>query len=169
VCPAAADVRLVPHPDASSPAFLDGQVQAFAAQKVQAGHWLPRDAPALARLQFERVLPRGAGTPGHRFVLGLDASGARIGWAWTGPPVGAAPRDARWLYQIEVPESLRGRGWGRALLGAVERDLAADGVTELGLNVFKFNLAARALYARAGYLVVHEDPTSARLHKRFRP
>jgi GNAT superfamily N-acetyltransferase len=67
-----------------------------------------------------------------------------------------------WLYGIEVVPSQRGKGYGRALLDAVERFAADEGATSLGLNVFAGNTVARNLYDAAGYAL-----TAQQLRKRL--
>jgi ribosomal protein S18 acetylase RimI-like enzyme len=55
------------------------------------------------------------------------------------------------IYDIEVAEEQRRRGYGREILDAAARAAADLGARELGLNVFGFNEGARALYEKAGY------------------
>ncbi|HEU0152682.1 MAG TPA: ribosomal protein S18-alanine N-acetyltransferase [Arenimonas sp.] len=55
------------------------------------------------------------------------------------------------LYSLVVDPAARGRGLGRRLLQAAERDAAAAGCTGLTLEVRQDNAAANALYRRAGY------------------
>ena len=48
----------------------------------------------------------------------------------------------------------RGRGWGRAVLRAVQDELRDLGVRAVGLNVFGPNATARSLYESEGWAVV---------------
>ncbi len=52
---------------------------------------------------------------------------------------------------LAVAEAAEGRGVGRALLGAADAWVAAQGHRFLTLNVFGANSRARKLYERAGY------------------
>jgi ribosomal protein S18 acetylase RimI-like enzyme len=88
-----------------------------------------------------------------------------VGWLWVRPS-GARSRGA-FLYQLTVAEPFRGRGFGRAMLAALEERLARDGFEELLLNVNVGNLPARRLYAAAGYEQVGEDRRVRRLRKRL--
>ncbi len=65
----------------------------------------------------------------------------------------AQHRAGWWIYDIEVVEDQRGRGYGRALLDAVEREVVARGGDSVGLNVFGANAVAKGLYESAGYEV----------------
>ena len=58
----------------------------------------------------------------------------------------------------------RGKGYGRALLRAAERETARHGVRTIGLNVFGPNTVARNLYESAGYEVA-----SLQMHKELPP
>ena len=54
---------------------------------------------------------------------------------------------------VSVAESCRGRGIGRELMSMVERWAAAQGATDIRLNVWAFNESARRLYQEIGYEV----------------
>jgi len=75
----------------------------------------------------------------------------------------------QYLYQITVDENVRGRGYGRMMLQALEALLAAEGVETLRLNVFHWNRVARGLYDSAGYEVLSAGEASAELCKRLSP
>jgi len=87
-----------------------------------------------------------AGLQGQRRA----AHGART---WAAPPPGA------WLYDIEIAPEQRGKGYGRGLLAALERQLASLRVESLGLNVFADNPVARRLYESSGYDVTTQNMT----------
>lgn len=104
-----------------------------------------------AREQFDSYFPDGRPAAGHRLLV-LEQDGTTIGRAWVGPhPYRPDEPAAAWLYDIQVDEDFRGRGHGRNCLELVEAELARDGITELGLNVFADNDVARRLYASHGY------------------
>jgi len=147
--------------------FVAAQIAEFADQKVRAGQWRPTDAESLSRHVVEGFLPAAGPTPGHRVLKAIDEGGERVGWIWVGPPP-VKPLNVphrRWLYQITVEPTMQGRGVGRAMLDRLERDLAADGVQELYLNVFRWNVAARSLYDSAGYEVILEGESDAGMKK----
>ena len=91
-------------------------------------------AREIANQAHERFLPNGLASAGVHLVVGLDADDAKVGILWLGPnPDGVGPA---WVFDIEVVESRRGEGWGRALMNEAERLARADGHNEIGLNVF---------------------------------
>jgi len=149
--------------------FLQMQIEEFAREKVLAGHWTQAEARRKSRKSIVRLTGRNPAARGHRFWKGVDAEGMRLGWIWIGPIPGARPTErGRWLYQITIEESLRGRGYGRAMLAATERVLAGEGVDALHLNVFAWNTAARSLYDSMGYEIVQESATDAQMRKALR-
>lgn len=147
--------------------FVSAQIVEFAGQKVRAGQWQAEAAESLSRHVVEGFLPAAGPTPGHRVWKVVDREGGRVGWVWVGPPPIKAPNlpARRWLYQITIEPASRGRGMGRAVLDHLERLLAAEGVRELYLNVFRWNVAARALYDSAGFEIILEGETDAGMKK----
>lgn len=104
-------------------------------------------ATADARQDFARLLPDGLATPDTSLVV-LDAGGERVGHLWV--------RHHRspglsYVYDVEVEESRRGRGLGRAAMLVAERLAREAGDDALGLHVFGFNTVARSLYRSLGY------------------
>ncbi|GAA1989056.1 GNAT family N-acetyltransferase [Catenulispora subtropica] len=100
-----------------------------------------------------RFLPDGLDTSGHHLLTAENAAGAAVGNAWVGPDPGkaASTAAAAWLYDVNVFEQFRRRGYGSAILTAVEVLIAQEGKTALGLNVVGDNEAAIGLYRRLGY------------------
>jgi len=128
-------------------------IKEFAMEQVRAGNWNERDALRLAAEQTDVILPQGLATPGTLLLRARTAEGARVGHVWISlEPQGHATGEA-WIYDIEVDEPLRGRGYGRLLLEAAERETRARGASSLGLNVFGSNHVARTLYEHSGYEV----------------
>src|SRR3984893_5115609 len=104
-----------------------------------------------AKRQTETLLPEGRATKGHHFLRVLE-DGRPVGWLWIGPH--PDKQGAAWIYDIEIDEEQRGRGTGRRAMLAAEKLVAAEGASELGLNVFGSNLRAIALYQSLGYATV---------------
>ncbi|MFI1459902.1 GNAT family N-acetyltransferase [Nocardia carnea] len=106
-------------------------------------------------------LPDGPDTAGHHLVVTENESGEVVGNAWIGPDpqdtTGTA--ESAWLYDINVFERFRRRGYGSAMPAVAEDLVAAEHRTRLGLNVVGDNAAAIALYRRNGYRVssMHMD------------
>ena len=164
----ARQVSLVALDAAEHASFLDAQAVEYAEQKARAGVWTRESSLERAREEIRSLLASSSGPPPHRFYRGLDDAGRLVGWVWTGPVPGAAADPAVvWLYQITVAPTLRGRGYGRALLAATEDEVRARGGRELRLNVFAWNGVALSLYRSSGYETVSEDGVGFELRKAF--
>jgi ribosomal protein S18 acetylase RimI-like enzyme len=146
--------------------FVPMQVAEFALQMTMAGEWELEDALDKSLAREELLFDGTAIHGGHRFLRALAADGP-VAWVWEGPSPLNKP--GRWLYQITIDEELRGRGFGRAVLTALERKLSREGTPQLMLNVFRWNEAALKLYERCGYEVVAEFPVSLHLRKLLLP
>lgn len=147
-------------------AALEGEAAEYGEAKARAGFWSRDVALERARAEIASLVGPDPARRGHAFLFGTAADGRRVGWVWVGPLPGARPaRGKRWLFQIIVDEGLRGQGYGRGLLGALERQLAAAGVRELRLNVFRWNSVAIALYTTSGYDVLREGERNLEMRK----
>lgn len=124
-------------------------VSGYADAHVTAGDWDVADAHARAEENTNSLLPAGLDTAGMRFVVAEAEGIGRVGHAWVN--LDEPDRPGAWIFDIEVAEEARGRGYGRALLEAVEELVRAEGVAAIGLNVFGYNDVARGLYESAGY------------------
>ncbi len=163
-------VSLVPLSPAELRAFMERQIVEYAEEQVRAGQWTREEALQLSRDTTLTFVDGDRPAKGHRFFKGVDAGGREVGWIWLGPlPADLRIERAQWLYQITVKESLRGRGFGRAMLRATEEMLAREGVLELHLHVFRWNRAAMALYGSDGFAITEDGVTDARMAKRLRP
>jgi ribosomal protein S18 acetylase RimI-like enzyme len=88
--------------------------------------------------------------PGRTWVLrALDAEGQAVGWLWLGPDPFRA--DGVFVYDIEIDESQRGRGLGKATMLAAEDVAREAGLRHIRLNVFGWNTRAEGLYRSLGY------------------
>jgi ribosomal protein S18 acetylase RimI-like enzyme len=75
--------------------------------------------------------------------------------------------DAAGIYGFAILAEFQGRGIGRQVLSALARDLSADGVAEIGLEVSCTNDTALRLYTSCGFDVMGtEDYYAVRLRPR---
>ena len=101
---------------------------------------------------FDDELPSGLDAPGTWFWVILDEGSSRVGTMWVGPH--PQRPGAAFVFDIEIDESARRRGYGRAAMLAAERLVRSAGITEIGLSVFGVNDSAKALYDSIGYRVL---------------
>ncbi|GAB1642109.1 GNAT family N-acetyltransferase [Krasilnikovia sp. MM14-A1259] len=118
------------------------------------------EAQRQARDDLERLLPDGLHTAGHRLWTAFDGH-EEVGMVWLYVEQKSDGLHA-FGYDFAVGEPLRRRGYGRAIMLAVEEVCREMGVVSVGLNVFGFNTGARSLYEQMGFEV-----TSLRMRKRL--
>ena len=129
-------------------AALTGEVPPLAAFP----HWPP--------LEIARAIWDEGGITGARVAVMGRVSGpkaavlARAGDRSAGVAFVAVSGDDALLHALEVREAYRRQGIGAVLLRAAANWAAAEGAARLSLAVTAQNLAACALYARAGMQVV---------------
>lgn len=66
--------------------------------------------------------------------------------------ISPAEPDLGWVMSVYVRPSARGQGLGDAIFARLIDAAARAGMTRMGLHVGQNNLAAQALYARAGFI-----------------
>jgi GNAT superfamily N-acetyltransferase len=126
-------------------------IRTYADEKVRAGTWPAESARARAVEEFATILPDGRQTPGHEFRLVETEAGEPVGAVWIAPQreVGSG---AAFIYDIVIDADQRGRGYGRAAMGALEPLARSLGYDRIQLHVFGHNTVARSLYASVGYV-----------------
>jgi ribosomal protein S18 acetylase RimI-like enzyme len=154
-------VTLRPMTPTEFDAWQDALAADYAAEQVASGRWPYEGAVRRARDESARLLPRGQATERMLINLAVDAAGEPVGRSWVSLDPPHATAGIAFLYDIEVVESRRGQGLGRALLTATEDAARQAGATALELNVFGRNAAAVSLYDSAGYAVVTQQMRKA--------
>ena len=112
-----------------------------------------------ARQSDETNFPGGKPLASHR-IFEVLADGEPVGVLWIAPRIEGS--DQWWVYDIEIDEQHRRRGYARAALELGHSEAKALGATSIGLNVFAFNEGARVLYESLGY-----EPMSIQLQKQL--
>jgi GNAT superfamily N-acetyltransferase len=132
-------------------AYFAHAVEGFAEETMAADRSLTKEAALTnSREIHEQILPQGLETPGHDFLMALAREdGRRLGLTWL-----FHEERAGYVYDVEVDEAERGKGYGRALMEATADHVRGLGMEVLGLNVFGHNQVAMGLYASLGYDVV---------------
>ena len=88
-------------------------------------------------------------------LLTLVAGGVEVGWVSVSPARGEPGEEGldAWIHHLEVASEHRGRGYGRALMGAAERRCLATGARMVGVRVPTRNPAVAHLCGELGYQV----------------
>ena len=157
------DVRFVPFTDVDFHAWLVQAIPAFALTNVEDGRWTLAESIEKSKEAHALLLPRGLETPGQFFMHLHDAdSGERVGALWWSEAERGGAHEA-YVYNIEIEEAARRRGFARAALLELERVARERGLHQVGLHVFGHNHGARRLYEALGF-----EPTSITLRKTLR-
>lgn len=146
------NLRLEPMTEDQYGRYRDGAEADYARSIAASGSMPLPEAEAKSRADYQRLLPAGLGTPGHRLWTVYDGD-VEVGLLWLHTEQKSDGLHA-FIYDVEVREELRRRGYGRGIMQAVDRWCREAGVVAVGLNVFGHNTGARALYEEMGYEVV---------------
>jgi ribosomal protein S18 acetylase RimI-like enzyme len=126
----------------------------YARQHVIGGRWTAEEALRLSREEFDRLLPRGLATPGHRFFSIVRSSDRKaVGLLWI--QVEGAPKQSAFIFNIEIFRAFRRRGFGRQAMKLLEEEARRLDLESIRLHVFGHNTAARSLYEQLGYVATN--------------
>ncbi|MGW1883696.1 GNAT family N-acetyltransferase [Streptomyces sp. NPDC001970] len=140
--------------------MTEGEFQDWLATAVDSytREWATRGVPhdearAKSEADHRDLLPDGLATRGAWIdVLVADADGTVVGHVWLAEREVRPGERGAYVYDVEVGEPYRGRGYGRALMLLAERVARAEaGASLLGLHVFAGNAPALGLYESLGY------------------
>ncbi|MFF0557392.1 GNAT family N-acetyltransferase [Streptomyces sp. NPDC004266] len=117
--------------------------------------WIDRGVPeeqALAKAEDgrRRFLPQGLATPGVTVTVGVR-DGRVVGYLWVGRLEREPGKATAFVFEVEVVEGERGKGYGRALMLLAEQIALEAGESLLELHVFAGNAPAIRLYESLGY------------------
>jgi ribosomal protein S18 acetylase RimI-like enzyme len=140
-------------------AWRPGAIEGYAAEHADAGSRPAETALEQAHKEFDELLPDGVETPEHHLLVATDR-GTGVGLLWLNVP--PPPQRAAFVFDVEVDEALRGKGYGRAIMLAAEAYVRERGCSTLRLHVFGSNTVARSLYESLGY-----ETTNVMMSKRL--
>ncbi|MFC8079125.1 GNAT family N-acetyltransferase [Streptomyces sp. NPDC057307] len=159
---------LAPRPPAPAPGLV-GRPMDESEYEVWEAHaldgfrqsWIDRGLPpdqARAKAESGRLenLPAGLATP-DTWIEVLVHDGAVVGHVWVGTREIAPGVVGAFVYDVQVLEDQRGKGYGRALMLHAERIGLGAGTDVLGLHVFAGNAPAIGLYESLGYATTHRN------------
>jgi ribosomal protein S18 acetylase RimI-like enzyme len=137
--------------------WVTTSVAGYAESFVQNATMTAEEAQERSEHDFAELLPDGRDTPEqHLWTVTDAATGAAVGSLWINVRDRGIGR-AAFVYDIEMDESQRGKGYGRATMLAGEVAAKELGATTIGLNVFGFNTVAIGLYTSLGYEVSSQN------------
>ncbi|KAF5051183.1 putative N-acetyltransferase YycN [anaerobic digester metagenome] len=146
------EVRLVPMTKKEFEATRAAGVKRYADENVKVGYWKPGEALRRSETIHANLLPDGLRTEGHHFYKAVDAdTEKRVGHIWLKVESGEDRKG--FVYDVFIDEGERGKGYGRAMMLALESKAKRMKIDSLGLHVFVYNDVAQHLYSSLGYEV----------------
>lgn len=119
-----------------------------------------------ARGEFDAQLPQGADTLGNS-VMVMEQDDESVGFIWYQYGNNRAGVRNVFLCDFYVAEAHRRKGNAATALRLMEQDARENGCAEVGLYVWKHNVAGTALYRKAGYLPSQVDANGMFMKKRL--
>jgi ribosomal protein S18 acetylase RimI-like enzyme len=144
------DIRLRPLREDELSEFVEAS-RADYLEGLVAHARMPED---FARKKAEHDLAEydGAATiPAGHSLYWIEESGVRVGRLWFAERPSRRVGRFAWLYELEIDEPFRGRGYGRRAMELFEQEVGQRGLKEIALNVWGGNETARSLYRSQGY------------------
>ncbi len=142
-------VELVPMEQADFEEYLEEDIQEYAQEHVRVGDWEPSEALEKSRKEHEFLLPDGLASKNQYLFTIIDQdSSSKVGIVWV-----SIEGNRAFIYDFEINETLRGKGYGKQALVALDEKLGSMNVKFIGLHVFEGNVAARELYKKMGFEV----------------
>jgi ribosomal protein S18 acetylase RimI-like enzyme len=132
------------------PAFIERSKVEYARGIATQGGESEEFARAKSEADHATILPQGLETPGH-WIFVVEADGERVGVLWLAEREHGREKEC-YIYDIEIDDAHRGRGFGRAAMQLAEAEARSHGLHRIALNVFGGNDVARNLYRSLGYV-----------------
>lgn len=140
-------VQLKPMPTDRMATWIVSSNEEYRLSRIAAG-----ETPELAKLRADEsdatYFPGGVPLAKHQIFDVVDGDDI-VGHLWIGPQ--KSSETDWWVWDVEVFEAHRRKGYARAAMQLGEIEARALGAKTIGLNVFGFNSGAQALYESLGY------------------
>lgn len=105
----------------------------------------------LAEDSFASLLPNGPEAENQNMFTVIEtATNEKVGILWFAVKSNDNKKYA-FIYDIELSESVRGKGYGRQTMQLLEKEVKDLGLNSIGLHVFGHNTTAINLYEKMGF------------------
>lgn len=141
--------KLVPMQEEDFVPYLELDIQEYAQSHVRNGNWKKEEALERSRKEHQQLLPDGLRSKDqYLFSILDDANGQKIGTLWF-----KVENDQAFIYDFQIDEEERGKGYGKQALMALDEKLKSMNVESVGLHVFGDNTTAQELYKKMGFQI----------------
>jgi GNAT superfamily N-acetyltransferase len=141
----------IPMTPALYEAWSRASIAEYAEENVVSGRWTREEALSRSEQEFARLLPAGLATAdNYLFSIVDDQISEPVGVMWFAAVWEGGRRHA-FVYDFQVFEAYRRRGYGTSALLRLDECVRDMGLSVVSLHVFAHNRAARELYGKVGY------------------
>src|SRR5688500_5774065 len=113
--------------------YMETAVEDYAQSHLKSGDCEPDEALALAKADYDSLLPEGLSTPGqHLLSIYANEATAPIGMLWFELKERRGKRSA-YIYDFVIAPEHRGKGFGKESLQAFEAVVREMGARRIGL------------------------------------
>jgi len=135
--------------------FFENNIIRYAEENINNGNWKAEDAFERSRAEFQGFLPDGLHSK-DQFIFNVfdDEQNLKLGILWVEVKMDEPHRPA-FIFDFVIEEQYRGKGFGKAVLLALDDKLQQMGAESVSLHVFGNNTAAFELYKKMGYEVTN--------------
>lgn len=131
--------------------YLAGAIPKYAAEKMKGEGLSPDLAQKVSEESFKTLLPKGLFSENQFLFSIVDSiSDGQVGILWYAQKK-LGNKTQAYIYDIEIDEAFRGRGFGKESLRLLEVEVKKCGIDSIGLHVFGHNKTAKTLYEKLGY------------------
>lgn len=145
-------LKLVPMTDVEYVQWCVESKESYKNENVKNG-MTPEEAEKKTNEDFQRLLPDGLDSK-DQYLFSIKDNFRWVGILWFGVRGPENNRKA-FIYDINLYESERGKGFGKQAMELLEDEVKKLGLQHIGLHVFGHNHIARSLYEKAGYEVMN--------------
>ncbi len=127
--------------------FKDFSIQEYAKDFIKSNNYTEDMALKRAEDDFNNIIPQGLDTPDNYFFSIVNEKEEDVGYIWylIDGNIGA------FICDLFIKEDFRRKGYASQTLDLMEHEVKQHGCKAITLNVFDFNIEARALYEKCGY------------------
>jgi ribosomal protein S18 acetylase RimI-like enzyme len=129
--------------------FLERGIREYAKDHVRNGNWPAEGALERSKKEFESYLPDGLHSKDQYLWSLVDEEGNKIGMLWV-----QVKDQKAFIFDFVIDEELRGKGFGKQSLTAMDETLKSMGAESVALHVFGDNITAQELYKKMGFKIV---------------
>lgn len=129
--------------------FYEISLKEYADEQVKNGIWDKDEADSKGRAYFEKLLPKGLNTEGHK-IFNVHSDNEKVGILW----LHIFEKDntlKSFIYDIKIEEIHRGKGLGKETMQALDKYCKSHKIESIKLHVFGHNKIAYSLYEKMGF------------------